>query len=67
VRIIHTNKSTSLGLLFSSMTHEINNPHVSIRFTGHINCQDLDARIWISTLCRFRGALSTSNSMFSSS
>jgi two-component system, NtrC family, sensor kinase len=35
-RLIHTNKMTSLGLLLSSMAHEINNPNASIRFSGHI-------------------------------
>ena len=35
-RLIHTNKMTSLGLLISSMAHEINNPNASIRFSGHI-------------------------------
>ena len=34
-RLIHTNKMTSLGLLLSSMAHEINNPNASIRFSGH--------------------------------
>jgi len=40
-RLIHTNKMTSLGLLLSSMAHEINNPNASIRFSGHII-----AKIW---------------------
>lgn len=40
-RLIHTNKMTSLGLLLSSMAHEINNPNASIRFSGHII-----ARMW---------------------
>jgi two-component system, NtrC family, sensor kinase len=40
-RLIHTNKMTSLGLLISSMAHEINNPNASIRFSGHII-----AKIW---------------------
>ena len=35
-RLIHTNKMTSLGLLLSSMAHEINNPNASIRFSGHM-------------------------------
>jgi two-component system, NtrC family, sensor kinase len=35
-RLIQTNKMTSLGLLLSSMAHEINNPNASIRFSGHI-------------------------------
>ena len=34
-RLIHTNKMTSLGLLLSSMAHEINNPNAAIRFSGH--------------------------------
>jgi signal transduction histidine kinase len=40
-RLIHTNKMTSLGLLLSSMAHEINNPNASIRFSGHII-----AKVW---------------------
>ena len=40
-RLIQTNKMTSLGLLLSSMAHEINNPNASIRFSGHII-----AKIW---------------------
>jgi len=40
-RLIHTNKMTSLGLLLSSMAHEINNPNASIRFSGH-----MIAKIW---------------------
>ena len=35
-RLIQTNKMTSLGLLLSSMAHEINNPNASIRFSGHM-------------------------------
>ncbi|MBJ6723979.1 sensor histidine kinase [Geomesophilobacter sediminis] len=35
-RLIQTNKMTSLGLLLSSMAHEINNPNASIRFSGHL-------------------------------
>lgn len=44
-RLIHTNKMTSLGLLLSSMAHEINNPNASIRFSGHII-----AKIWNDAL-----------------
>jgi two-component system, NtrC family, sensor kinase len=40
-RLIQTNKMTSLGLLLSSMAHEINNPNASIRFSGH-----MIAKIW---------------------
>jgi len=40
-RLIQTNKMTSLGLLLSSMAHEINNPNASIRFSGH-----MVAKIW---------------------
>jgi len=56
-RLIHTNKMTSLGLLLSSMAHEINNPNASIRFSGHII-----ARIWqdvvplLDRVCREEGA-----------
>uniref|UniRef100_C6E719 histidine kinase n=1 Tax=Geobacter sp. (strain M21) TaxID=443144 RepID=C6E719_GEOSM len=35
-RLIQTNKMTSLGLLLSSMAHEINNPNASIRFSGYM-------------------------------
>ncbi len=34
-KLIQTNRMTSLGLLASSMAHEINNPNGSIRLAGH--------------------------------
>ena len=44
-RLIHTNKMTSLGLLLSSMAHEINNPNASIRFSGH-----MIAKMWVDVV-----------------
>ena len=49
-RLIHTNKMTSLGLLLSSMAHEINNPNASIRFSGHII-----AKIWADAVPLLNG------------
>lgn len=51
-RLIHTNKMTSLGLLLSSMAHEINNPNASIRFSGH-NI----AKIWTDVVPLLDGIL----------